>query len=85
MCLFLGNLAVGLLQGVVVLHSVELVGVFSRDNDDAMVCVVERALQRLHVLALADTLEREALLLVPVPNDDLVAILTSLWEINGVG
>jgi hypothetical protein len=46
---------------------------------------VERALQRLHVLALADTLEGEALLLVPVPNDDLVAILTSLWEINGVG
>jgi hypothetical protein len=37
MCFLLGNLAMGLLQGVVVLHSVKLIGVFSRDNDNAMV------------------------------------------------
>jgi hypothetical protein len=78
MGLLLGDLAVRLLEGVVLLNSEELVRVVSRDDDDVVILVVEGALQRDHGLALGHALVREALLLVPVPQDDLVAVLARL-------
>jgi len=67
MGLLLGNLTMGLLERVVFLNSEELVGVISSDNYNVVVLVVERTLNGDHGLALADTLERKALLLVPIP------------------
>ena len=78
MGLLLRYLAMSLLQGVVFLDPEELVGVISTDNHDVLICAVEGALQGTHVLRLAHALEGKALLLVPVPQDDLVTALTSL-------
>ncbi len=67
-----------LLQRVVFLHSEELVSVITCHYHDVVIGGIERDLKWFHVLSLADTLERKALLLVPVPQNDLVAVLTGL-------
>lgn len=75
--LFFRDLIVGLLEWVVFLHSKELICVVTSNNHNVMIGWVEGTVKRLHVLCRADTLEREALLFVPVPQYDLVAVLTS--------
>jgi hypothetical protein len=79
--LFLSDLAMGLLERVVFLNSKELVGVVTCDNDYIVVLIVERALNGDHGLTLPHTLEREAFLLIPVPKDDLIAVLTGLQRV----
>jgi hypothetical protein len=84
MSFLFGDLTMGKLQGVVFLNSEELVGVVTCDYNDVLISVVEGDLKRLHVLRLTDTIERETLLFVPVPQDDFVTILSSLCK-NGGG
>lgn len=57
----------GLLERVVLLDSVELVSVFTSNDNDVGVLIMERTLKRLHVVTLTDCLEGEAFLLIPVP------------------
>jgi len=73
------DLPMRLLKRVVLLHPVEFVGVISGDDHDVVVLCVEGALDGDHGLALADALEGEALLLVPVPQNDFVAVLSRLY------
>lgn len=60
------------------MDSIELVGIVSGNDYDVVVLVVEGTLDWDHCLTLAHALEGEALLLVPVPQDDLVAVFSSL-------
>ena len=78
MSFFLSDLAVSLLQRVVLLYSEELVGVVTSDHDDVVILTVEGALNRHHSLTLSNALEGEALLLVPIPQNDLVTVFSSL-------
>lgn len=74
--LFLGDLIVCLLQRVVLLDSEELIGVISSYHNDIMIGCVEGAVEWFHVLSRADALEGETLLLVPVPQNDFVAVFS---------
>jgi hypothetical protein len=58
------------------LNSEELIGVISSYHNDIMIGGMERAVKWLHVLCRAHTLEGETLLLVPVPQNDFVAVLS---------
>jgi hypothetical protein len=57
MSFLFGDLIVCLLEGIVFLHSEELIGVVTSHDNNVMISVVERAMKRLHVLSGADTLE----------------------------
>ena len=59
------------------LYSEELIGVISSYHNDIMIGCMEGAVKGLHVLSWAHTLEGETLLLVPVPQNDFVAVFTS--------
>jgi hypothetical protein len=58
------------------LDSEELIGVITSYHNDIMIGCVEGAVEGLHVLSGADALEGETLLLVPVPQNDFVAVFS---------
>lgn len=77
MSLLFGDLIVSLFKRIVFLNSKELIGVVTCNDHNVMIGWVERAVEGLHVLGRANTLKREAFLFVPVPQNDLIAILAS--------
>ena len=58
------------------MNSEELIGVISSYHNDIMIGGMEGTVKWLHVLCRAYTLEGETLLLVPVPQNDFVAVLS---------